>query len=121
MSSNARIFSAISVGVLLVGLGLIGFVNLAARRSNPDVQDLGSLGRAAAVQSSTVAAGKMAADFSLKNLNGEVVSLSSMRGKVLFLNVWATWCAPCREEMPSIQSLYNEFKSDTDFVVVAVS
>jgi peroxiredoxin len=44
-----------------------------------------------------------------------------LRGKVVFLNVWATWCAPCREEMPSIQSLYKDFKSNKDFVVLAVS
>jgi peroxiredoxin len=121
MSNNARIFSAISVGVLLIGLGLIGFVNQAARHRSSDAQDVASLASRPAVQSSTVAAGKVAAGFTLKDLRGEVVSLSSMRGKVVFLNVWATWCAPCREEMPSIETLYNEFKSDKDFVVVAVS
>ena len=118
MSSNARILSAISVGVLLVALGLIGFVNLASHR-------IGSIGADYEVppltQASTVAAGKIAADFKLRYLRGDEVSLAALRGKVVFLNVWATWCAPCREEMPSIESLYRDFKTDKDFVVLAVS
>jgi cytochrome c biogenesis protein CcmG/thiol:disulfide interchange protein DsbE len=123
MGGSARFISAISVGVLLVALGLISVVNLSSRRSsNPlDSDDLPYYSSSANTQPGTVAAGKMAANFNLKDINGTAVSLSALRGKVIFLNVWATWCAPCREEMPSIQSLYNEFKKDKDFVVLAVS
>ena len=64
---------------------------------------------------------RLAADFKLQDLEGNTISLSSLRGKVVFLNVWATWCGPCREEMPSIESLYEEFSNDKDFVVLAVS
>ena len=119
MSSNARLFSAISLGVLLIATGLISFVNLSSRRT------LGSGGGAPETaplsQSGTVAAGKLAANFKLKDLKGNEISLASLHGKVVFLNIWATWCAPCREEMPSIESLYNDFKADKDFVVLAVS
>ena len=119
MSNNARIFSAISLGALLIAIGLISFVNLSSRRTP------GSTGAEpetmALSQSSTVAAGKLAANFKLKDLKGNEISLASLRGKVVFLNVWATWCAPCRAEMPSIESLYNGFKADKDFVVLAVS
>lgn len=69
----------------------------------------------------TVPAGKMAAPFALEDLNGRLVTLDDLRGKVVFLNVWATWCGPCREEMPSIETLYDEFKNDKDFVILAVS
>jgi cytochrome c biogenesis protein CcmG, thiol:disulfide interchange protein DsbE len=119
MSSNARILSAISLGVLLIAIGLISFVNFSSRRmlssipAEPETPPLS--------QSTTVAAGKLAANFKLKDLNGNEISLASLRGKVVFLNIWATWCAPCREEMPSIESLYNDFKPDKDFVVLAVS
>ena len=68
-----------------------------------------------------VAAGSQAANFNLETLDGTTVSLESLRGKVVFLNVWATWCEPCREEMPSMQTLYNDFKSNKDFVMLAVS
>jgi len=68
-----------------------------------------------------VAAGKMAANFKLPDLKGRAISLSSLRGKVVFLNIWATWCPPCREEMPSIEALYEEFRNNPNFVVLAVS
>src|SRR5277367_6859883 len=68
-----------------------------------------------------VAAGGQAADFKLEKLDGTTVSLDSLRGKVVFLNVWATWCEPCREEMPSMQTLYDDFKGNKDFVMLAVS
>jgi peroxiredoxin len=71
--------------------------------------------------SAPVAAGNQAANFKLEALDGHTVSLESLRGKVIFLNVWATWCEPCREEMPSMQTLYEDFKSNKDFVMLAVS
>jgi len=119
MSSNARILSAIALGALLIAIGLVSFVNLSSHRTL-DSTPLDS-GMTSATRSSTVAAGKLAANFTLKDLKGDEVSLASLRGKVVFLNVWATWCAPCREEMPSIESLYRDFKTHRDFVVLAVS
>lgn len=56
--------------------------------------------------------GKPAPDFDTVDLRGEVWSLSDLRGKVVFVNFWATWCAPCREEMPSMQRLYNKMPKD---------
>jgi peroxiredoxin len=61
-----------------------------------------------------------AADFSLKDPRGGAVSLSSMRGKVVLLNFWATWCPPCISEMPSLNKLYQELRP-RGFEVVAVS
>ena len=49
-------------------------------------------------------------EFSLKTLTGETQSLSSFQGKVVFLNFWATWCGPCRIEMPSMEALYDRYK-----------
>ena len=59
-------------------------------------------------------------DFNLLDLNGNTIVLSGPKGKIVFLNFWATWCSPCREEMPSMQKLYARFK-DKDFAMVAVS
>lgn len=68
-----------------------------------------------------VAAGDLAADFRLQSLNGKEVALKNLRGKVVFLNVWATWCGPCRDELPSMEKLYQALKSRPDFVMLAVS
>jgi thiol-disulfide isomerase/thioredoxin len=51
-------------------------------------------------------------NFTVKDLNGSKVDISQFKGKVIFLNLWATWCGPCRMEMPSIQSLYNKLDKD---------
>ncbi|HEX4628840.1 MAG TPA: TlpA disulfide reductase family protein [Gemmatimonadales bacterium] len=68
-----------------------------------------------------VAVGSAAPMFRAKDLaTGRDVSLGDYRGKVVLLNVWATWCAPCRVEMPSMQRLYHQL-GGPDFRVVAVS
>jgi len=61
-----------------------------------------------------------AVEFELEDLDGNLVSLSSMRGKVVFLNFWATWCPPCRAEMPSMEKLYNKFASH-NFEIIAIN
>jgi peroxiredoxin len=67
-----------------------------------------------------VGAGTEAQDFTLPDLDGKEVSLSDFRGKVVFLNLWATWCKPCEEEMPSMQQLYED-QEGKPFEIVAVS
>jgi peroxiredoxin len=61
-----------------------------------------------------------APDFSLMSLDGRSVRLRDLRGKLVLLNFWATWCAPCLHEMPSMERLYQTFKP-TEFVLLAVS
>jgi len=61
-----------------------------------------------------------APDFSLEDLAGRRLNLKDLRGKVVFLNFWATWCVPCRQEMPLMEALHREFK-DQGLVMVAVN
>jgi len=68
-----------------------------------------------------IAAGGKAAPFELTDLSGDSVSMADLRGKVVFLNIWATWCAPCREEMPSMEKLYQHLHDNKGFVMLAVS
>ncbi len=59
-------------------------------------------------------------DFTLPDPAGKKISLKDFRGKLVFLNFWASWCLPCREEMPAMERLYKEFK-DKNFVILAVN
>jgi len=58
------------------------------------------------------AVGKPAPDFDTVDMQGNARSLSDLRGKVVFVNFWATWCSSCREEMPSMQRLYEKMPKD---------
>ncbi len=62
----------------------------------------------------------LAINFELNNLDGLKKQLTDYRGKVVFLNFWATWCGPCRIEMPSMEKVYKKFKED-GLVVLAVN
>jgi peroxiredoxin len=63
---------------------------------------------------------KAAPDFTLPNVDEQQVSLRQYRGKVVFLNFWATWCIPCREEMPGLEQLHQTFQQQ-DLVILAIN
>ncbi len=62
---------------------------------------------------------RLAPDFTLIDLEGNRVTLSDFRGKVVFINFWATWCPPCRAEMPEIEAIHQDYK-DKDVVVIGI-
>ena len=64
--------------------------------------------------------GSRAPNFRLPDLDGTMVSLADFKDRVVLLNIWATWCAPCVEEMPSMEKLHRELKNEK-FVILAVS
>ena len=60
-------------------------------------------------------------DFKARSLDGKVLNMDSLRNKVVFLNLWATWCGPCRSEMPTIQSLYSNINNqDIVFIILSI-
>lgn len=64
--------------------------------------------------------GFLAPDFTLETIDGEIITLSDLRGKGVLVNLWASWCVPCRREMPAMQNIYDQYK-DQGFVVLAVN
>lgn len=97
--------------VLLV-IGIVLMVGAVYFSSTSSIQS------PAPVQS--VVAGDVAPDFMLEDVAGNKVSLSSLRGKIVLVNFWATWCPPCREEMPSMEKL-NAVMAGEDFVMLAIN
>lgn len=67
-----------------------------------------------------IGVGLPAPDFTFSGINGNMVSLSDYRGKVVLVNIWATWCPSCVDEMPSMENLYQKLKNE-DFEILAVS
>ncbi len=63
--------------------------------------------------------GMVAPDFTLETLDGSSLTLSSFRGKIVLINFWASWCPPCRSEMPELEQAYKELGDD--FVLLAVN
>ncbi len=77
-------------------------------------QDSATRGKATALNE------KLAPDFTLRNLKGDWVTLSDFRGQPVVLNFWATWCAPCRAEIPHLEELYTKYK-DQGLVVLGAN
>ncbi len=82
-------------GILVLALGWYGFLAVLGPRRSPRLVNSGM-------------SEKAPYDWSLKDLDDQPVSFQSFRGRTVFLNIWATWCGPCREEMPSIARLAND-------------
>jgi len=102
--ANLRIILFIPIAVIALAV----FVLLQNNPSNIDIKPLDTK------------QGPPAPNFTLQGLDGRMVSLSDHKGKVVLLNIWATWCPPCVSETPSIDKLYKMLK-DEDFELLAVS
>lgn len=64
--------------------------------------------------------GSKAHDFTLSDINGNKIILSEMKGKVVMIEFWATWCPPCRQSIPDLNMIFNKYK-DRGFVLLAIS
>jgi peroxiredoxin len=74
----------------------------------------------ALVHAADVVPGYPAPEFTLKSLKDKNLSLKELRGQVVMINFWATWCGPCRQEMPALNTLYEKYR-DTGFVLLGIN
>ena len=81
---------------------------------------LGACGGGVSAGSTGVNQGNLASDFALETIDGTEVSLSDYRGNVVLVNFWATWCPPCRAEIPDFEAAYQARQSD-GFVVLGIN
>lgn len=116
------IFILIAVTLYATGLHteVIGFVQrgvLATGLMNPDIKEITQVNK----NETTTVSESIKADLNLKLIDsdGKVSSLADLKGKVIFLNYWATWCPPCIAEMPSIDKLHEEMGADIAFILLS--
>ena len=107
-----RIVAAVAL-VMALGMGLFG-------HAPAGLSERGMHGVVPAAERGLVKVGDEAPNFQLRDLEGRTVSLAQFRGKVVLLNFWATWCGPCRIEMPAMEQLYRSYPRK-DFEILAVS
>lgn len=106
MASQSKVGRAVTVTILLLASAGVIFALLNFNRSDKN-----------ATQPQV---GQIAPTFTLKNTDEQQISLQELRGKVVVINFWGTWCDPCREEMPRIQEMYEKYK-DQGVAVVGVN
>jgi cytochrome c biogenesis protein CcmG/thiol:disulfide interchange protein DsbE len=102
------------VPLLLLGLGLVliaASVFLFKRDTTPQADDLSAV---------PVKANFSAPEVTLTDTRGETHSLADYRGQVVLVNLWATWCPPCKAEMPTLQTFYDRYKED-GFTIIAIN
>ena len=122
----ARTWLAIGLGAvggfLLVGV-LVLFLSVSGQRTAASGSSastpVGAAGSGAGALTEAPAEGYLAPQFTLPDLTGQAVSLKDFRGRPVWLNFWASWCGPCRAEMPEMQRIYTKYK-DQGLVVLGV-
>jgi peroxiredoxin len=97
------------LNVLLLPLLIVFFLFF-----NTGCENIGGLSKVKRME-----VGKPAPDFMLQDASGKVWKLSGLKGKVVFVNFWATWCKPCRDEMPSMEAL-NKAMADKPFQMLSI-
>lgn len=115
MPARRRTPNQQTILLIVIGLGLV-MVAIAAILALPGAQEQVETAGLSAIPASV---NFPAPDVQLTNLSGQPVAISDFRGQVILYNAWATWCPPCKEEMPTLQAYYEAYKAN-GFVIIAI-
>lgn len=108
MKKNSKFLMLILIFVAVLLLAFFGYRKLSDRYKAGE----------ALPQNQDTQSSEQAADFTVLNTDGEEVNLSDFFGKPIVVNFWATWCGPCKSEMPAFDALYSEYGDDVEFLMV---
>lgn len=104
----------IAIGALIILLGVTLYVNFGqGARTADESMDQAAL-------ETKAQKGYLAPDFTIASMEGEEIRLSELRGEPVFINFWASWCEPCKEEMPHLLEAYKKYGSEINFVMINV-
>jgi peroxiredoxin len=106
--------------VLLFLTAVVGLCGCGGGEDPQTIENTGNVSSASAQLEECPKEGCLAPSFTIPDLTGKPVSLSDFKGKVVLLNIWATWCGPCKREIPSLDRLYH-MRKDKGLEIVAVS
>ncbi|MHB8776974.1 MAG: TlpA family protein disulfide reductase [Anaerolineales bacterium] len=110
--SYGRFFAMLLIGAGLISIGIMFMLLLnKSSASTQATQDFSAI---------PVKVDFAVPELILEDLSGNPVSLDDQRGSVVLVNLWATWCPPCRKEMPTLQAFYEKYKSH-DFILIAIN
>lgn len=119
-----RMIFGIAILVILIGI-MIGNIVMDNRAEEDEANFIDVTGDTsvtggmiAPAESVGIEPGEAAPDFELETLDGEVIRLSDLQGEKVMLNFWASWCPPCKEEMPEIQKFYETYQDEINIIAV---
>lgn len=122
MSNNMKKVLGALVIIALVGIMLGSFIKNKVEEEKKKALDNQPAAQEVSLNSEIgIGEGKKAPDFTLQTLDGESVTLSELQGKKVILNFWATWCPPCKSEMPYFQDYYEKYAEEDNVEIVAVN
>ncbi|MGE7842209.1 peroxiredoxin family protein [Lysinibacillus sp. NPDC093712] len=112
-----------NIGLLIVVLLIAAMIGTYVKQQIDKEREIetASLGKKVEERTIGLKKGDTPPDFTLTNLDGEKVTLSKLRGKKVVLNFWATWCPPCKAEMPHMQNYYDQYAKEDNVEILAVN
>ncbi|WP_374963783.1 redoxin domain-containing protein [Lysinibacillus sp. RS5] len=112
-----------NIGLLIVVLLVVAMIGTYVKQQIDKDREIetASLGKEMDEQKIGLKNGDIPPDFTLTSLDGDEVTLSDLRGKKVVLNFWATWCPPCKAEMPHMQKYYEQYAKEDNVEIIAVN
>jgi len=120
MNNKKKVISALLI-IALVVIAVTTFINKQLDRNKNTLDDNIPGYEVKSDSPQSVGLGKPAPDFTLKTLDGNTMTLSDLKGKKVILNFWASWCPPCKDEMPYFQEYYKKYAKKDNVEIVAVN